>query len=61
MTLVSIGLLYPWARVRLARYQTSRLAVIAASDLDEFTSEAIATQGAIGEEIASFFDLGISL
>jgi len=61
VTLLSIGLLYPWALVRISRYQISCLAVIAASDLDEFTSEAIATQGAIGEEIASFFDLGISL
>ncbi len=61
LTLVTIGLFYPWAAVRLARYEISRFAVLAASDLDEFTSEAIATQGAIGEEIANFFDLGISL
>jgi uncharacterized membrane protein YjgN (DUF898 family) len=61
LVLVTIGLFYPWARIRLTRYEISRLAVLAASDLDEFTSEAFATQGAIGEEIANFFDLGISL
>ncbi len=61
LVLLTIGLFYPWARVRLVRYEISRLAVLAASDLDEFTSEAIATQGAIGEEIANFFDMGISL
>ncbi len=61
LTLITLGLFYPWASVRLARYETSRFSVLAASDLDEFTSEAIATQGAIGEEIATFFDLGISL
>jgi len=47
--------------VRMTRYEISCFSVLAASDLDEFTSEAMATQGAIGEEIASFFDLGISL
>jgi uncharacterized membrane protein YjgN (DUF898 family) len=61
LTLLSLGLFYPWASVRLARYEISKFAVLAASDLDEFTSEVIATQGAIGEEIATFFDLGISL
>lgn len=61
LILLTIGLFYPWARVRLLRYEVSRMAVLAATDLDEFTSEAIATQGAIGEEIANFFDFGISL
>jgi uncharacterized membrane protein YjgN (DUF898 family) len=59
--LLTIGLYYPWAVVRLSRYEISRFALQAASNLDEFTSEAMATQNAIGEEIASFFDLGISL
>ncbi len=61
LTLFTLGLFYPWAQVRLMRYEVSRFALLAASDLDEFTSEVIATQGAIGEEIATFFDLGISL
>lgn len=61
LVLLTIGIFYPWARVRLYRYEISRFSVLAASNLDEFTSEAIATQGAIGEEIANFFDFGISL
>ena len=61
LILLTIGLYYPWAMVRLTRYEYSCFALQAASNLDEFTSEAMATQGAIGEEIASFFDLGISL
>lgn len=61
LLLLTIGLYYPWALVRMTRYEISCFSVLAASDLDEFTSEAMATQGAIGEEIASFFDLGISL
>lgn len=61
LTLITIGIYYPWAQVRLARYRRSRLSVIAVSDLDEFTSETIATQSAVGEEIAGFFDLGFGL
>lgn len=61
LTLLTIGIYYPWAQVRLARYRRSRLAVLAASNLDDFTSEAIATQSAVGEEIAGFFDLGFGL
>jgi hypothetical protein len=37
------------------------MSLAATTGLDEFTSEAIATQGAIGEEIAGFFDLGIGI
>jgi hypothetical protein len=37
------------------------MSFVATTDLDEFTFEAIATQNAIGEEIAGFFDLGIGL
>ena len=61
LTLITIGIFYPWAAVRLARYRRSRIKVLAATNLNEFTSEIIATQGAIGEEIAGFFDLGFGL
>jgi uncharacterized membrane protein YjgN (DUF898 family) len=61
LLLITLGLFYPWARVRLRRYQTSRLTLLAASDLNEFTSEVFKTQGAIGEEVALFFDLNIGL
>jgi uncharacterized membrane protein YjgN (DUF898 family) len=61
LVLFTIGFFYPWAQVRMVRYQAAHLKVLAMSNLDEFTSEAVATQGAIGEEIASFFDIGIGL
>jgi len=61
LTLVTIGIYYPWAQVRYTRYFLKRLALEATSDLDEFTSEAFGTQSAVGEEIAGFFDLGIGL
>jgi uncharacterized membrane protein YjgN (DUF898 family) len=61
LLVATLGLFYPWALVRLRRYMTDRIVLNAASDLDEFTSEVIATQGAIGEEVAAFFDLNIGL
>lgn len=61
LTVLTIGLFYPWAQVRVARYRLSRMALEASSDLDEFTSEAFATQSAVGEEIAGFFDLDFGL
>ncbi|MBS0469661.1 MAG: DUF898 domain-containing protein [Proteobacteria bacterium] len=61
LTLATLGLFYPFARIRLARYRMGRYALHAASDLDDFTSEALAQQSAIGQEIAGFFDLGFGL
>lgn len=61
LTLLTLGIFYPWAQVRLTRYRLSRMSLEAQSDLDEFTSETIATQSAVGEEIAGFFDLDFGL
>ncbi|HXC55922.1 MAG TPA: YjgN family protein [Rhizomicrobium sp.] len=61
LTLLTLGLFYPFARVRLARYRMGRYALIATGDLDDFTSEALETQSAIGQEIAGFFDFGFGL
>ncbi|HWD27916.1 MAG TPA: YjgN family protein [Rhizomicrobium sp.] len=61
LTLLTLGLFYPFARVRLARYRMAKYAVIASGDLEAFTSEALEGQSAIGEEIAGFFDFGFGL
>ena len=61
LILVTIGIFYPWARVRMARYLAQHMSLQAVSNLDEFTSEVFATQSAVGEEIAGFFDFDIGL
>lgn len=61
LMLVTLGLFYPWARVRMARYTAACLAVTGPADMDGFASELVAGQGAIGEEIASFFDVDVGL
>jgi uncharacterized membrane protein YjgN (DUF898 family) len=61
LTIVTLGLLYPWARVRRARYTASRIAVVGAADVDNFTSGHVSAGNAVGEEIASFFDIDFGL
>jgi len=61
LTLLTFGAYYPFARVRVARYRMGRYALIANGDLDDFTSEALAQQSAIGQEVAGFFDFGFGL
>lgn len=61
LTVLTLGIFYPWAQVRILRYRIAQLMLVAVSDLDEFTSEAFGTQSAIGEEVAGFFDLDFGL
>ena len=61
LTLLTLGLFYPFARIRLARYRMGKCALIARGDLDDFTSEALTQQSAIGQEIAGFFDFSFGL
>ena len=59
--IVTLGLFWPWAQVRLARYRADHFAISGPADLAGFTSEFVTGQGAIGEEVASFFDIDIGL
>lgn len=60
-TLFTLGLLYPWARIRATRYRAGCTTVIGPSNLDEFSGEPVSGGGAVGEEIASFFDIDFGL
>jgi len=61
--IATLGLYWPWAKVRLARYRAEHLALIAhESDLDGFITERVdSEQRAIGEEVADFMDFDIAL
>jgi len=61
LTLLTLGIYYPWAQVRIARYRIEHMSLTAMGSLDDFTSEAFGTQSAVGEEIAGFFDLDFGL
>ena len=59
-TVLTLGLYYPWAAVRLARYLQSHLWVEAV-DLDNFIAAQLDQQNALGDEIGEAFDLGIGI
>ena len=59
--LVSLGLLVPWASVRMARYRVDNLELLAAGDLDDFVAIEQEKVGAAGEEISEFFDVDVGI
>ena len=61
LTLLTLGFFYPWAKVRLARYEVSKLSLQADGDLDTYVSETLEGQSAVGEEIGSVFSFDFGL
>lgn len=59
--LASLGLLVPWAQVRMARYRAEHLVLLARGALDEQRSEDRTRRGAAGAETADVFDVDLSL
>lgn len=60
LILLTLGLYWPWAKVREAAYRARHLG-LAAGDLDAFVAQAQQQPSAVGEEIADAFDLDVSL
>lgn len=60
MVVLTLGLFWPWAKVREARYRFERL-TLESTDLDAFAGQAGNDSQAVGEEIADAFDLDFSL
>jgi len=58
---VSLGLLIPWARIRLARYRFANLSLVAAGSLDDFIAGEQQQVKATGEELADVFDIDLGL
>jgi len=59
--ILSIGLMTPWAEIRLRHYQTASLSLVLNDDLDQIMNRVQSDPSAIGEEISDIFDLDISL
>lgn len=55
----TVGLMVPWAMVRLARYRAEHFAMIAHGSLDGFLAEAGGTTGATGAELVDALDAGL--
>jgi uncharacterized membrane protein YjgN (DUF898 family) len=60
---LSLGLLIPWARVRLARYRAERLSLLVRGDLDAFAQAAapVSGLGEVASEAADAFDFDLGL
>ncbi len=59
--IVSIGLLLPWAQVRMYRYLAKCTKVRIIGDMDKFGDEARAAKSAFGEEFAEFEGIEVTI
>lgn len=60
--LVSLGLLFPWAAVRLARYRCETLTVRSVEGIERFVADTSAADaGAAGEEIGEMLGLDVDI
>ena len=59
--IATLGLFFPWARVRIARYRAECMAIDATCDLDSFIAGESQASTALGDETAELFDLDIAL
>jgi uncharacterized membrane protein YjgN (DUF898 family) len=58
---VTLGLFYPWAKVRAMRYQITHTSVLVNGDLGQFVADASASSSAVGEEVGEFFDIDFGI
>jgi len=58
--LASVGLLYPWARIRYLKYKFDHT-MIACSDYNKFVASEQDTISTVGEEAMDFFDIDIGI
>ena len=57
---LTLGLFYPWAKVRLARYRLQNMSLLAAGELDTFVADERAEASAVGDEMSELFDVGVA-
>jgi len=58
---VTLGLFWPWARVRMARYRADHLSLEATMELDSALAGEETRASAVGAEAAEMFDFDISV
>jgi len=60
MIILSLGLLYPWAKIRYLRYKLEHTH-FRCSDYEQFESLGYETGSTVGEEMVDFFDIDMGL
>ncbi len=58
---LSVGLLIPWAKVRMARYRIHCLQLLIKDSLDDFIATEEKNVSALGEQVGEVFDMGVSV
>lgn len=61
LTLLTLGLFIPWAKVRMARYRAECTTIIIAGDLDKFVGGQQEQISALGEELGEMFDMDLAI
>jgi len=61
LLIFTLGLAYPWIKVRLARYFTESTNVAISGDLSQYVSEQQEKQSALGEEMGDVLDVDMDL
>ncbi len=61
LIVLSLGLMVPWAMVRLARYRARHFAVLVQGDLDSFIAETERNEGATSAELVDALDLDVDI
>jgi len=58
---VTLGLFFPWAKIRTIQYKLQHLTLLAAGSLEGFIADEKEQVSAIGEEVGDFFDMDFGL
>ena len=61
VTVLTLGLMYPWAEIRMTKYRLECLEVQPGGNMDEFVAATQPPVGALGEAADDFFDFDIGL
>jgi uncharacterized membrane protein YjgN (DUF898 family) len=61
LTVITAGIYYPWAAVRVARYRLEHLSVEVNGDLDEFVAGERKSAPATGDELGELLDVDLGL
>ncbi|MEM7019390.1 MAG: YjgN family protein [Pseudomonadota bacterium] len=61
VVILSLGLMTPWAKIRVARYRAEHLVLLPADNLESFVAETEKDTQAAGQELGEFFDLDVGM
>ena len=61
LTIITLGLYWPWAKVRMASYRAAHMALVMDGTLDAFVAGEATADAALGDEAAEMFDMDVAL